>query len=315
MCRNYVDQEINNLSGGFPLKCELPSGCRIHDPIRVFEPGLLPESLQKRIEEFRFPLSEYPSPAEREKELDYDRMYLKRSVYVIYYSPFDFTSFVAVARIIEKRTPEEKLPVEFATVFSTTVDSKTSPKRDINGGLFPVDYYDNRFPVCEIGGLRAAEIDPAKGITLKARYRAIDEVMKQCDKQVHDRGYKSFFLTCMGTPHMERLYHDKFFFDEVSTITYNNSAQPWKALWRTPFHNPVKKIEYSYATTIPGPDFCRKNYGVIESIIYTDEDNTVHTRENEATTITNNGAARKWKCLWKWPLHTALKKIEYSKAA
>lgn len=227
------------------MKCELPAGSAIRDPISVFEPGMLPESLQKRIEEFRFPFGDYSSVAEREKELEYDRMYLKRSVYVIYYSPFDLTSFMAVARIIEKRCPEEKLPVEFATVVSTTVDSSTSPKREINGELFPVDYYDNRFPVCEIGGLRAAEIDSAKGITLTARYRAIDEVMKQCDKQVHDRGYKSFFLTCVGTPHMERLYHDKFFFDEVATITYNNSPRPWKALWRRPFHNPVKKIDYS----------------------------------------------------------------------
>lgn len=263
------------------MKCELPSGGTFHDPIRVFEPGMLPESLQIKIEEFRFPLNEYPSHAEREKELEYDRMYLKRSVYVIYYSPFDLTSFMAVARIIEKRCPEEKLPVEFATVVSTTVDSSTSPKREINGGLFPVDYYDARLPVCEIGGLRAAEIDPAKGITLKARYRAIDEVMKQCDKQVHDRGYKSFFLTCIGTPHMERLYHDKFFFDEVATISFKGSPQTWKALWRRPFHNPVKKIEYSQKFIRTGSDFRWSLTGISTCASYPDEARTIRERELE----------------------------------
>jgi hypothetical protein len=60
-------------------------------------------------------------------------------------------------------------------------------------------------------------------------------------------GYKRFFLTCIGTPHRERLCNDIFFFDEIATITYNNSSRPWKALWRRPFHNPVKKIEYSQA--------------------------------------------------------------------
>jgi len=264
------------------MKCEQPAGCANPNPIQVFEPGMLPESLQKRIEEFRFPLSEYPSPAEREKELEYDRMYLKRSVYVIYYSPIDFTSFIAVARIIEKRTPEEKLPIEFATVVSTTVDSSTSPKRDINGGLFPVDYYDARLPVCEIGGLRAAELDPARGITLTARYRAIDEVMKQCDKQVHDRGYKSFFLTCIGTPQMERLYHDKFFFDEVATINYSNSATIWRALWRTPFHNPVKKIEYSQKSLKTDSDFKWKTtWGISTCVSFPYEGRAVRERELE----------------------------------
>ena len=262
------------------MKSELPAGCSIHKPIQVFEPGTLPEFLQRRIEEFRFPLSEYPSPAEREKELEYDRMYLKRSVYVIYYSPIDPTSFLAVARIIEKRAPEEKLPVEFATVVSTTAESATSPERDINGGPFPVDYYDNRFPVCEIGGLRAAEIDEARGITLKARYRAIDEVMKQCGKQVLDRGYKSSFITCIGKPQMERLYHDKFFFDEVAMITYNNSTQHWKAMWRTPFHNPVKKVEYSHKSIKTDPNYKWKaTWGINTCLIYPDENITARSRK------------------------------------
>lgn len=275
------------------MKCEQPAGCAIRDPIRVFEPGMLPESLQKKIEEFRFPLSEYPSPAEREMELEYDRMYLKRSVYVIYYSPFDFTSFIAVARIIEKRNPEEKLPIEFATVVSTTVDSMTSPKRDINGGLFPVDYYDSRFPVCEIGGLRAAEIDPAKGVTAKIRYNALKEILINCDKQIHKRNYKCYFLTCTGTPHMERLY-EKWRFHEVATITYDKE-KTWKALWRDPAKdpeknvaekklsalNPVEKVGYYNVTIKTELDFRLKTRGISTCASYPDEAKTVHQRELE----------------------------------
>jgi hypothetical protein len=263
------------------MKCELPAGSGVRNPIQVVEPGMLSESLQKRIEAFRFPLCEYSSLAEREKELEYDRYYLKRAAYIIYYSPFDSTSFIAVARIIEKRSPEEKLPVEFATVVSTTVDSQTNQERDIAGAPFPVDYYDNRFPVCEIGGLRAADIDLEKGITAKVRYRAIDEVMKQCDKQVHDRGYKSFFLTCISTPQMERLYHDKFFFDEIATIRYADSPYTHKALWRRPFHNPIRKIAYSSVSTIPNQSFLLKPPGISTCANYSDRGNTVHGRELE----------------------------------
>lgn len=274
------------------MKCEDPAGCTIRDPIQVFEPGMLPGSLQKRIEEFRFPLCEYPSPAEREKELEYDRMYLKRSVYVIYYSPFDFTSFIAVARIIEKHCPEEKLPIEFSTVVSTTVESPTSPKRNINEGSFPIDYYDNRFPVCEIGGLRAAEIDETKGITAKVRFRALKEVIIACDKYVHKKEFKSYFLSCIGTEHMERLYHDKCFFNEVATISFGK-GKTWKALWRNPANDPEKnvvekklsvldpviKVDYSNVSIRTESYSLLKPRGISTCSSYLDEGKTVHGRE------------------------------------
>ena len=95
------------------------------------------------------------------------------------------------------------------------------------------------------------------------------------------KGYRSFFLTCIETPHRKRLCHDKFFFDEVATITYNNSPWHWKALWRRPFHNPVKKIEYSCESIKSGPCFFRENEGVSDCIMYPDEDKAACARELE----------------------------------
>jgi len=230
------------------MKCEEP-GYRAGNPIEIYEIGSLSAAMQKKIEDFRFPVCEFASFDEREKELVYDRIYINRSVYIVYNSPLDPATIVAVARIISKRSPEEKLPVEFASVISAVNNTKC-----VAGSSFKTEYFDERFPVCEIGGLRASGLDPEKGITVKLRYRAIDEVMRQCDKQVHDRRYKSFFLTCIGTPHMERLYHDKFLFDEVATISYNGT-QNWKALWRMPFHNPVRKVEYAESRITMGLGF------------------------------------------------------------
>jgi hypothetical protein len=69
---------------------------------------------------------------------------------------------------------------------------------------------------------------------LRMRYQAVDTVMKTCSIEVHKRGFKHFFLTCIGTPQMERLYHERYFFNEVAIICYGED-QIWKALWRIPF--------------------------------------------------------------------------------
>lgn len=209
-------------------------------PIQVIEPGALTKEMQAKIEEFRFPVDEYSTPELREDELRYDRMYIPRSVYLIYYSPLNSNVLLGVVRIIEKRRLEDKLPIEFATVLSTIVDSRACFVRGTMGTPFSVAFYDPRFPVCEIGGLRAAEIDPTKGITMEARVGALTELIIECDKEVHKRNYTSYFLTCTDKRHMIRLYKDKCHFNEVATILFGK--QLWRVLWRDPALDPVVDI-------------------------------------------------------------------------
>jgi hypothetical protein len=200
----------------------------------IFDPGQIPDELLARVEQFRFPCREYPSEETRQNELAIDRSYNDRSVYIVYISPVDRFSIVATARIIAKRNNNEKLPVEFSRVVSISDPVARPAPWQTPGAFFNAAGGEDVFPVCEIGGLRAAETNNEAGITKLLRYQAIDAVMKACSDQVHLRNFSLFFLTCLATPHMERLYKDKYYFNEVAVINYG-TEHVWKALWRWPF--------------------------------------------------------------------------------
>ena len=97
--------------------------------------------------------------------------------------------------------------------------------------LFDVNRIPNALPSCEIGGLRACECDPKKGITLKQRYLALSTVLHASETEALKCGYRIGFLTCIGTPTLQRLYQDRFGFNEVAEVSYGGSVT-WKALCR-----------------------------------------------------------------------------------
>jgi hypothetical protein len=201
--------------------------------VHIVEPWEMTAELLLKLELFRIPPSEFVAPADREKELAYDRQCNHRATYVIYYSK-DEQTIIAAARIIAKNTPDEKLPIEWGKITTITDHSKTIPVEMKVGEYFTIQGQSGILPVCEIGGFRAADIDPDKGITMLQRYRAIDTVMHTCSVEVHKRKFHAFFLTCCGSPHMERLY-SKYYFIEAADINYEGSTRTWKALWRWPF--------------------------------------------------------------------------------
>lgn len=201
--------------------------------VRIYEPAKISIQVLKIVKEFRFPLEDFSSIKDRNKEIELDHQYHDRSVYVLFLSPINET-IIACAKIIYKRNALEKLPIEFGETVSITDSSLLIPvKREI-GKFFSIKDDPEFLPVCEIGGLRAAPINPDRGITLRMRYKALDTVMKTCHIEIHKRGFKHFFLTCIGTPQMERLYHNRYYFNEVAKISYGDD-HIWKALWRLPF--------------------------------------------------------------------------------
>ncbi|MBN2036792.1 MAG: hypothetical protein JW768_08635 [Chitinispirillaceae bacterium] len=200
--------------------------------LQIFEPVNMSGELLKVIEDFRFPHHEFPTLHDRDKELEIDRLYHSRSTYVVHFAS-DGYSILAAARIIAKRHADEKLPIEYGRILEITNPSPDLPVTMVPGQLFTITDTPDVFPVCEIGGLRAAEINHTTEITIRKRYTALNTILQTCYKQIHLRGFNHFFLTCIGTPHMERLYHDRYFFNEVAKIRYG-IYNVWKALWRLP---------------------------------------------------------------------------------
>ena len=86
-------------------------------------------------------------------------------------------------------------------------------------------------PACEIGGLRAAEVNATLGITLRMRYQALDTVMKTAELQAQRSGFQTAFLTCTSSVPMQKLYKDHYGLLALGDVCYG-TEQLWKALWR-----------------------------------------------------------------------------------
>jgi hypothetical protein len=202
------------------------------DPISIFEEGRTPAEILSRFEQFHFPQHEFSSPLAREKEIEIHRRCDYRSSYIVSLSPVDGETILAAARIIAKRSVDEKLPIEYARVTDLLDDPTADPLQLKVGENFSIPGNEKVIPACEIGSLRAADSDPEKGITMRMRHAALDAVVATCGTEVHRRGFHSFFLTCVGTPGLRRLYRENCFFKEAAMITYGST--PLVALWRYP---------------------------------------------------------------------------------
>ena len=201
-------------------------------PCTVFEPGQISGSLSDHMERFRFPRHEFPVESMRRREIEIDRAYNSRSVFIVYFSPHDYHTLIATARIIIRERPGEKLPIEFGEVVSISENSSTAPVGPLKVGMpIRVSAGPENLPACEIGGLRAAEVDHTSGITLRLRYHALSTVLNTCFEQCIMRHIHVAFLTCIGTPNVLGIYRDRFKFKEIAEINYGSGIQ-WKALWR-----------------------------------------------------------------------------------
>lgn len=187
--------------------------------VMVIEYGAMSPRVRRVLEAFRF---SGLSDEHRQRELQYDKDYNDRSVYVMVLHNDDIGG---VARIIGKTRDMDMLPVEYGKII------ETSGKTDVPAVLktdVPVLIDPSILPVCEIGGLKISE---SLGMRLKCR--VLDLVMKTCHAEIHRRKFNCFFLTSRDSPHMGRLYTDKVFFQEFARIRYGSEV--WRALWRWPF--------------------------------------------------------------------------------
>lgn len=239
------------------MKCELPSGCALQAPVQVFTPGLQPESLQapiktevpitnpcfsdlkkflpgelstkmeEEIDNFIFPVGNYPSDFVRRTEIQLSKKYLSRSTIFAYY--FE-ENIIASCRVISKHYDNQELPIEAASIMKFVERGQIFSDCLSPGDLFSVNPLSNLMPSCEIAGLRCIDTVCNRAINNRIRYQALSSVLYSCQKEVFLQGYNSSFLTCMGSPQLERLYEGKFGFHEFAEMSYGGE-RIWKGLF------------------------------------------------------------------------------------
>jgi hypothetical protein len=201
----------------------------------VYEPGQISERLAARIEQFRFPPGEYPLDSDRRKEVEIDRLYDNRSIVIVYLRPADNQTILSTARIIVKNGSRELLPIEYGRVTAASTQSGLlrAPVKSLEiGASFSIEEAPGVFPVCEIGGLRAAKTNRAVGITMLDRYAALREVLNTSFNLCFALRFRSAFLTCAGSPNVVGIYRDRYNFREIAEVSYG-PGKIWKALWRS----------------------------------------------------------------------------------
>jgi hypothetical protein len=254
----YVIQAtVKHISGAI-MKCELPSGCPLQDQVRGSMPGLQPESLRKpiktevpvttngftglkkylpgelpvkleaEIEDFLFPSNKFSSDIVRRMEIHISQQYLSRSTIFVY---FFEGKLIATWRSISKHSANEKLPIEAAKILTIT-DQTLSIARVLRpGDFFSTGSLPGAMPACEMGGLRVIDPETDPSISHRIRFKALSSILETCESEAFQQGYNSAFLTCMGSPQLEKLYTEKFKFQEFAEVSYGGE-QVWKALIR-----------------------------------------------------------------------------------
>ena len=201
------------------------------DTLRIYEPGCIPEGAARLIEDFRFPKQEFSSEEERQREIAIENIYNERSASIVIVSNHNEKQILAFARIISKHSADELLPIEYGMTVSTEETSPDASQWMAVGQPFTICNKFKEMPVCEVGGLRAAEPSIANGISVRERYSALDLLLKMCKSEAYRRKYKAAFLTCSGTPSLVRLYREKLLCEEVGQVQYGNGGI-WRALWK-----------------------------------------------------------------------------------
>lgn len=222
---SFSDVDLHKIAK-FAKRFALPAPDQHFSGLKKYLPGELPIDLEFAIEEFLFPPDKYTSAINRRTEIQISRKYLMRSTVFVY---FVSGKIFGTWRIIAKDAGCNEIPIEAARIVKIT-DSAFEPFLKV-GELFSANSLPHVLPSCEIGGLRILGFD--SGITLDTRQRLnmFLSIKNTCENEGKIKGYATGFLTCMGTPVLQRLYEDKFGFHEFAEVSYGGD-QVWKALIR-----------------------------------------------------------------------------------
>lgn len=199
--------------------------------LHVVDADRMSDDLFSLLERFRFPVDAFDSEEHRKQEIEIDRSYHHRSTYIFSTAPGDDSSFVAVMRLIGKMNNQEKLPIEYGHVAAAADNPPDCPLILNAGEPFGIADRPDVYPAGEIGGLRAAEPDPDRGITMRVRYTALDSIMKSSAAETKRRGFRIAFVTCLAKYNMQNAYRERYLFNEAGEIVYGTDDR-WKALWR-----------------------------------------------------------------------------------
>jgi hypothetical protein len=200
----------------------------------MYRPGEMTGEIIEEIKGLYF--SSTVSKEVRDKEIDlYDEYKNRQITFVSYSGNYVFRKAVATCSLFFKKSRSEKIPIEYAQITKITTTSEKIASFLNNSDQFSVDCFPIPMPVIEIGRLGAAKISNENGITFRARYRAIVSVISSAERFAIEQGIEACFLTCLGSRELQKIYRDKFFFEEIAEIKYTE-PQVWtgKALWRYP---------------------------------------------------------------------------------
>jgi hypothetical protein len=202
--------------------------------LEMYRPGEIPTEISEEIKGLY--CSSTVSKKVRDEEINLYNEYKNRQITFVSFSG-DYVSRKAAATccLFFKNSRSEKIPIEYAQITKITTASEEIKSLLNNGDRFSVDRFPIKMPAIEIGRLGAAKVSNPNGITLRTRYRAIVSVITAAEKFAIANGIEACFLTCLGSRELQKIYRDKFFFDELAEIKYAY-PQEWtgKALWRYP---------------------------------------------------------------------------------
>jgi hypothetical protein len=207
--------------------------------LEMYRPGEMPPEISEEIKGLYF--SSSVSKEVRDKEIGlYDEYKNRQITFVSFSGDYAFRKAVATCTLFFKNSRSEKIPIEFAQITKVTVASEEIKSFLNNSDQFSIDRFPVKLPAIEIGRLGAAKVDNEYGITLRTRYRAIVSVISAAERFAIANGIEACFLTCLGSRELQKIYRDKFFFEELAEIKYTE-PQVWtgKALWRYPIANNV----------------------------------------------------------------------------
>lgn len=179
--------------------------------LEILEPSEISPHKARQLEDFRFPITEYPYGSLRDQELKIYHLYTSRSIEIIYW---ESSKILSCLRIISKFHKNEKLPIEYAIVLSGS---------DV-GKLFTLP--SEVLPVCEISSLRVANL------LLSERFQALTRIINACDSEVHQRGFRQFYVSCGTQSPLKKLYTEKCYFKDISRICYKTDSNEWYVLCR-----------------------------------------------------------------------------------
>ena len=195
------------------------------DVLKVYWPGELPPQIEDKVNDLIFPTS---LPAQvRDKEIQlYDTFKNRQVIFISEAGSCYPQKIVATCRLFFKNNDSEKLPVEFSNIHTITSRESTVHSYLHGFSKFSTDRFPAKLPTVEIGCLRAANIDYGSGISPKVRYRAIISVLTAAERIAVSRGIEACFLTCLGSQDLQKIYKEKFLFEELADITYSD-PQKW----------------------------------------------------------------------------------------